>query len=229
LWIRWKFAVLTQAHLHAISLVDCVELLQVGYVATVLCVLLNVRGHLVLGRRCMCGVCRRRLRIALCVARAMSATWLIVCAWIVVLCSWCLVAVVRPSQLFTMSGKTEEADSSASDTWDPEYKKSVQEAMVTGTKFVVDKKYKIIKPIGHGAYGVVVYVQRMRCSWCCVPPHWVGGSNCVVVARAAGAENDLHTSTGAQVCVEQGDQQEGRHQENPKGVQRLDGREAYLA
>ena len=59
-----------------------------------------------------------------------------------------------------MSGKTEEAASaSASDKWDPEYRASVQEAVVTGTKFVVDKKYKIIKPIGHGAYGVVVYVR----------------------------------------------------------------------
>ena len=28
--------------------------------------------------------------------------------------------------------------------------------VVSGTRFEVEKKYKLIKPIGHGAYGVVV-------------------------------------------------------------------------
>jgi len=65
-----------------------------------------------------------------------------------------------------MSASKEEESASAS--WDPSYRERVQEMLVTGTKFVVDKKYKIIKPIGHGAYGVVVYVWcvcRARC--CC--------------------------------------------------------------
>lgn len=30
--------------------------------------------------------------------------------------------------------------------------------VVSGTKFDVHKRYELIKPIGHGAYGVVVYV-----------------------------------------------------------------------
>jgi hypothetical protein len=29
---------------------------------------------------------------------------------------------------------------------------------VSGTKFEVATRYRIIKPVGHGAYGVVVYV-----------------------------------------------------------------------
>ena len=28
--------------------------------------------------------------------------------------------------------------------------------VISGTRFDVDKKYRLIKPIGHGAYGVVV-------------------------------------------------------------------------
>lgn len=32
---------------------------------------------------------------------------------------------------------------------------------VAGTKFEIDEKYRIIKPIGHGAYGVVVCVRRL--------------------------------------------------------------------
>jgi hypothetical protein len=28
--------------------------------------------------------------------------------------------------------------------------------VVSGTKFEVDRRYELIKPIGHGAYGVVV-------------------------------------------------------------------------
>lgn len=37
--------------------------------------------------------------------------------------------------------------------------------VVSGTKFEVDCKYKPIKPIGHGAYGVVMYVagRVIRC------------------------------------------------------------------
>ena len=31
--------------------------------------------------------------------------------------------------------------------------------VVSGTKFEVDLKYKPINPIGHGAYGVVMYVN----------------------------------------------------------------------
>lgn len=50
------------------------------------------------------------------------------------------------------SSKTEEATAAYS----PRYAASVNVVNVSGTKFVVDKKYKIIKPIGHGAYGVVV-------------------------------------------------------------------------
>lgn len=34
---------------------------------------------------------------------------------------------------------------------------------VSGTSFEIDLKYKFIKPIGHGAYGVVMYVN-MSCS-----------------------------------------------------------------
>lgn len=30
------------------------------------------------------------------------------------------------------------------------------EFLVSGTKFHVSKRYRVIKPIGHGAYGVVV-------------------------------------------------------------------------
>ena len=39
-----------------------------------------------------------------------------------------------------------------------EVRPGVQSVTVSGTKFEVAKKYRIIKPVGHGAYGVVVYV-----------------------------------------------------------------------
>ena len=34
----------------------------------------------------------------------------------------------------------------------------MQSVTVSGTKFEVATRYRIIKPVGHGAYGVVVYV-----------------------------------------------------------------------
>ena len=33
--------------------------------------------------------------------------------------------------------------------------------VVSGTKFEIEKKYKFIKPVGHGAYGVVMYVTSI--------------------------------------------------------------------
>ena len=46
----------------------------------------------------------------------------------------------------------------ATDTEPKEIRPGVQSVTVSGTKFEVSTRYKIIKPIGHGAYGVVVYV-----------------------------------------------------------------------
>jgi hypothetical protein len=49
----------------------------------------------------------------------------------------------------------------------------VQSVTVSGTKFEVSSRYRIIKPVGHGAYGVVVYVANVSCRVCpcggCVP------------------------------------------------------------
>ena len=37
-----------------------------------------------------------------------------------------------------------------------EIRPGVQSVTVAGTRFEIDMRYKVIKPIGHGAYGVVV-------------------------------------------------------------------------
>lgn len=54
------------------------------------------------------------------------------------------------------AAKTGSAAASADDGKVTEVRPGVHSVMVSGTRFDVDKKYKIIKPIGHGAYGVVV-------------------------------------------------------------------------
>ena len=43
-----------------------------------------------------------------------------------------------------------------------EVRPGVQSVTVSGTKFEVATRYRIIKPVGHGAYGVVVYVPPPR-------------------------------------------------------------------
>lgn len=40
---------------------------------------------------------------------------------------------------------------------------SSKKVMVAGTEFIIPTRYELIKPIGHGAYGVVMYVHGPAC------------------------------------------------------------------
>jgi hypothetical protein len=51
-----------------------------------------------------------------------------------------------------------------------EVRPGVHAITISGTKFELSTKYRIIKPIGHGAYGVVVYVKPTRCAACASLP-----------------------------------------------------------
>jgi hypothetical protein len=51
-----------------------------------------------------------------------------------------------------------------------EVRPGVHAITISGTKFELSTKYRIIKPIGHGAYGVVVYVTRAPADRCVSSP-----------------------------------------------------------
>lgn len=66
----------------------------------------------------------------------------------------------RRPPVVAMSAPERTAEPAATED---ETQKNKSSFLVCGTRFDIDRKYKLIKPIGHGAYGVVWYQRVYFC------------------------------------------------------------------
>lgn len=82
---------------------------------------------------------------------------------------------------------------SASTALSPRLRPDTYSFVVSGTTFQIDLKYKLLKPIGHGAYGVVMYGEELLAMYTkCGAVSWLTTSaRCVYfpIDRCSSAEN----------------------------------------